>query len=155
MRSICVATFAVGLVFVAQPARAQDAAQTHDAATTAPATVPRPITLEVPRTSTPRRTLLLSMYAGNSVLQGYDAYSTLRGLRNGRTEANPVMRQVAKSSVALVVAKAGISAITISTAERLWRTNRRGHAIAVMALSDVLMTLVAAHNHSVLRHLPD
>lgn len=152
MRSIYAAAF-VSLILFAQPAYAQDAPQVPVPEAAAPVTVQRPLTLEVPRGSTPQRALLLSMYAGNGALQGYDAYSTLKALKSGGAEANPVMGFATKSSAGLILVKVGMSAVTIYTAERLWRNNHRGHAIAVMLLSNGLMAIVAAHNHSVLQQL--
>lgn len=152
MRTICAATF-ISLCFFAQPAHAQDTQQAPILAVVASATVPGAVTLDIPRSSTPQRALLLSMYVGNGALQGYDAYSTLKALRSGGAEANPVMGLATKSSTGLILIKAGMSAATIFTAERLWRTNHRGRAIAVMALSNGLMGIVAARNHSVLQQL--
>lgn len=152
MRSICAASF-VSLFLVVSPVHAQEALREPGSAAVAMATIPRPITIDAPRGTTPQRALLLSLYAGNSALQGYDAYSTLTALKSNGVESNPIMGRVTKSTVGLVFVKAGVSAATIYTAERLWRNNRRGHAIAVMLLSNGLMAVVAAHNHSVLGRL--
>ena len=153
MRYIAAAAF-ISVLLIAQPARAQEAPVTPGPESpVAQATESRAAVLEVPRTSTSQRTLLLSMYVGNSALQGYDAYSTWKALKSGGAEANPVMGSVTKSGVGLVLVKAGMSAVTIYTAERLWRTKHRGHANAVIAISNGLMAIVDMHNHSVLGRL--
>lgn len=153
MRYIGTVAF-ISVFLTAQPARAQEAPlPPGPESPVAQATEPRVVPLAVPRTSISQRALLLSMYVGNGALQGYDAYATLKALTSGGTEANPIMAPVTRSGVGFVMVKAGMSAVTIYTAERLWRTNHRGRAIAVIAISNGLMAIVDMHNHSVLRRL--
>ena len=100
----------------------------------------------------PRRPLMLpSLYAGSAFLQGYDAYSTLSALKNGGTEANPLMKSITKSPVAFIGLKAGVTMMSIMAAERMWKDNNRLGAVLTMAASNGFMAMVAAHNASVLR----
>ena len=102
----------------------------------------------------PHRPLLLpTLYAGTAVLQGYDAYSTLTALKSGATEANPLMKGITKSPIAFVALKAGMTAVSIMSAERMWKNDHRVAAVLVMVVSNGMMAAVAAHNASVLHRV--
>ena len=102
----------------------------------------------------PRRPLVLpSLYAGSAFLQGYDAYSTLAALKNGGTEANPLMKGITKSPVAFIGLKAGVTMMSIMAAERLWKDNNRLGAVLTMVASNGFMAAVAAHNAAVLQRV--
>jgi hypothetical protein len=104
------------------------------------------------RVSPPERGgLLPTLYVTLVGLQVYDGYSTSRGLKNGASESNPFMASIARHPGALWAAKGGASFVSIFMAERLWRQNRRGQAVAVMLLTNGLMTAVAASNRSIVR----
>ena len=130
--------------------------------TAAAATAVTPVALETVATTAPaaqtnwslarRPALLPVLYVGSAVLQAYDAYSTLSALKAGAVEANPLMKGAVTSPVALVGIKAGVSAASIIAAERMWHHNRLG-AIAMMAISNGMMAIVAAHNAQVLGRL--
>jgi hypothetical protein len=107
--------------------------------------LPRPI---VP---TYRGPVLPSLYAGLISLQVYDGYSTNRGLKNGASESNAVLGMVATHPAAVWAVKGGIASASILVAERLWRANHRGQAIALMAVSNGVMAAVAANNAAILR----
>jgi hypothetical protein len=98
-----------------------------------------------------RGTLLPVLYVGLAGLNVFDAVSTSVGLSRGGTEANPLMRGVAGTPVAMWAVKGGITAATIYTAERLWRNDRKAQAILVMVASNVMMATVAARNVRVLQ----
>lgn len=98
-----------------------------------------------------RPLFLPSMYISLAALQGYAVYSTLRALNQGAVEANPMMRGVVGNSAALFAVKGAVTFGSIYMAERLWRGHRRGAAIALMAVTNDMMAVVAAHNASVLR----
>jgi len=101
--------------------------------------------------STPRRPRgLPALYAGSALLQGYDAYSTLTVLKHGGVEANPVMRGVTTHPAAFIGLKAGVTAMSIMAAERMWKNNNRLGAVLTMAAMNSMMALVAAHNAHVL-----
>lgn len=101
--------------------------------------------------STPRRPRgLPALYAGSALLQAYDAYSTLTVLKHGGVEANPVMRGVTTHPAAFIGLKAGVTAMSIMAAERMWKNNNRLGAVLTMAAMNSMMALVAAHNAHVL-----
>lgn len=107
-----------------------------------------------PRPSTPRRPLVLpTLYAGSAFLQGYDAYSTLSALKNGGTEANPLMKGITKSPVAFIGLKAGVTMMSIMAAERMWKDDNRLGAVLTMVASNGFMAMVAAHNAGVLQRV--
>jgi len=97
----------------------------------------------------PRPPMLKGLYAASIGLQAFDGYSTFVGLRRGSVELNPAMQSATPTT--LVVAKATMTLTTIAIADQLWRQHHRGQAIAVMLISNGLMTAVAAKNASVLR----
>ena len=94
---------------------------------------------------------LMPMYAGFIALQGYDAYSTIKALNRGAVEANPLMRGVARSPLALISVKAALAAGMVFAAERLWRGKHRKAAVILMAVTGGLMAVVGANNARVLR----
>lgn len=107
-----------------------------------------------PRLAAPRRPLVLpTLYAGSAFLQGYDAYSTLAALKNGGTEANPLMKGITKSPVAFIGLKAGVTMMSIMAAERMWKDDNRLGAVLTMVASNGFMAVVAAHNAAVLQRV--
>ena len=107
-----------------------------------------------PRIAARRRPLALpSLYAGSVFLQSYDAYTTLSTLRNGGTEANPLMKGVTKSPVAFIGLKAGVTVMSIMAAERMWKDNNRVGAVLTMVATNGFMAAVAAHNTAVLHRV--
>ena len=93
---------------------------------------------------------LIGMYAGSGLLQAYDAYSTLAGVKANKVELNPLMSEMVKNPSVFIAAKSVMTFATIFAAERLWRQHHPGKAIALMAVSNGLMAAIAAHNASVL-----
>src|SRR5512146_3281363 len=73
-------------------AKAADAAATADHAATTPGD--DAAASRINWTPPARPMALPALYAGSAALQAFDAYSTLRALRLGATEANPVMTGV-------------------------------------------------------------
>jgi hypothetical protein len=84
-------------------------------------------------------------------LNAVDAYTTMKGLSRGATEANPLMKTLTQHPAAFLAVKGGVTAGSILVAERLWRKGRRAQAVAVMVVSNGVMAAVAARNVSVLR----
>jgi hypothetical protein len=99
----------------------------------------------------PRGGLLPALYVSLAGLNAVDAYTTMKGLSAGATEANPLMKAVVGNSTAFLAVKGGVTAGSILVAERLWKSNRRAQAIAVMVVTNGMMAAVAARNVSVLR----
>ena len=158
MRRILVGSL-VGLLLTASSASAADE---NGTATLAPAVASAATTLAqrpdlaasinfAPRMASDHRPLMLpSLYAGSALLQGYDAYSTLTALKNGGTEANPLMKSITKSPAAFIGLKAGMTVMSIMAAERMWKNDNRVGAVLTMVASNGLMAMVAMHNASVL-----
>jgi hypothetical protein len=91
------------------------------------------------------------MYGSLAALQGYDVYSTLRAVKQGGAEANPLMAGIVRRPAAFLAIKSAATVATICMAERLWRKHRRGSAVVLMVVTNGMMAVVAAHNASVLR----
>jgi hypothetical protein len=94
---------------------------------------------------------LIPLYGATIALQGYDAYSTITGIRAGRPELNPMMKPIAGNPALFVTIKAGLAAATIASAEQMWKKGARREAIVMMILSSSVMTWVDVHNAAVLR----
>jgi hypothetical protein len=99
-----------------------------------PAPVTRPLVLPV-------------LYVSFAGLQAFDGYSTSNGINHGAVESNPLLRAAVDHPAALWAVKGGAAVTSIWAAERLWRHNRRGEAIAVMVAANAVMAVVAANNY--------
>src|ERR1044071_1031432 len=99
------------------------------------------------------RATLISLAAASASLQAYDAYSTLSAVRRGAVEANPVMEAVTRRPVALVAVKAGVATSSILASTHLWKQHHRKAAVALLAITNGMMTAVAIHNASVLHSM--
>ena len=97
-----------------------------------------------------RPSILTALYGGSAALQAFDAYSTLKALKGGAVEANPLMKGVVGNPGVFIGIKATVSAASILAAEQMWRNHHRVAAIVMMAASNGFMAAVAAHNASVL-----
>lgn len=102
-------------------------------------------------TTTSRGVILPSLYVSLAALNAYDVMSTRKGLAAGAVEANPVMGSVVGNTSSMIAIKAIATASTIVAAEKLWKKGHKGQAIAVMVISNGLMSAVAMHNTSVIR----
>jgi hypothetical protein len=102
----------------------------------------------------PRPALLMPLYAGQIALQAYDGYSTIAGVRQGRSEANPLVGGLASQPAAFWAVKAASTATSIWLAEQLWPQHPR-RAVVLMIIADGVMTAVAARNTMILRSAPD
>lgn len=92
-----------------------------------------------------RPAALPALYVSFAALQMADFYTTTSGLKNGASEANPLMAPFGGNTGAMLALKAGTTVGTIYLAERLWRRNRVA-AIVVMAAVNGATAAVAAHN---------
>jgi len=97
-----------------------------------------------------QRRMLTALSVGLAGLEGYDAYSTLSVTGRGGVEANPLMRGVVSHPALFIGMKAGITGASIYAAEHLWREHHRGAAIALMAVANGVMAVVAVNNASAL-----
>jgi len=133
-----------GLVAASTPAFAQDDVRSDSKEEGAPR-----IQINIPQATRP--SALPAMYVSLAGLQAYDGYSTLRGVRTGATEANPLVGGLAGQPAAFWTVKALSTVTTIYFAEQLWRQHKRGQAIVTMVAANAVMGAVAAHNNAVLR----
>lgn len=97
------------------------------------------------------RPLMSILYGGYAALQAYDGYSTALALSRGAREGNPLMQGVVRDPTAFWALKASVTAGTIVAAERLWKNDRKGAALAVMIVSTSVVAVVAANNARMLR----
>jgi hypothetical protein len=159
-RSTIAAVIALMLIPSAVFAADDETSTTLTSAVAAAATtlVQRPgltssIRLAAPFEAPHRPSLLPGLYAGSAFFQGYDAYSTLSALKSGASEANPLMKGITKSPMAFIALKAGMTAMSIMSAERMWKDEHRVAAVVMMIASNGMMAAVAAHNASVLQRV--
>src|SRR5688572_22091569 len=92
------------------------------------------------------RGLLIPLYVSFASLQMLDAHSTMRAMRAGGVEQNPMMRGLADKPAALVALKAGVAATTIALTDRMRHRNKVG-AIVLMAALNSAYAVVVAHNY--------
>jgi hypothetical protein len=92
------------------------------------------------------RGVLVPLYVGFASLQMLDAHSTVRALRAGGVEQNPLLRGLADKPAALVALKAGVAVSTIALADKM-RTRSRVGAIVLMAALNSAYAVVVAHNY--------
>ena len=100
-----------------------------------------------------RPSILPALYAGSAVLQAYDAYSTLKALKLGAVEANPIAQGVVGNPALFIGVKAAVSAASIMAAEKMWKNHHRVAAIATMVATNSIMAMVAANNAKVIGQL--
>lgn len=93
------------------------------------------------------------MYVSLAALQGYDTYSTLRAVKQGAVETNPMMAGIVGNPAAFIAVKSGVTVASIYAAERLWKSGHRAEAIAMIAVTNGLMTAVAVNNANVMRRM--
>ena len=106
------------------------------------------IEITIPQATRP--SALPAMYVALAGLQAYDGYTTLRGVRAGATETNPLVGGLASQPAAFWTVKALSTVTSIYFAEKLWRQHKRGQAIMTMVVANAVMGAVAARNAPVL-----
>jgi len=97
-----------------------------------------------------KRGALVPLYVSFASLQMLDAHSTLRAVRAGGVEQNPLMRGLADKPAALVALKAGVAVGTIALAER-FRGRSRAGSIALMAALNSAYAILVSHNYRTVR----
>ena len=100
-----------------------------------------------------RPAMLPALYISYAALQAFDVHSTRQALARGAREVNPLLQGVVGNTSFLVAVKAAVAVGTIVAAERLWKTNNKAAAIAVMVASNGVAAIVAARNAHTLRQL--
>ncbi|HUE86838.1 MAG TPA: DUF5658 family protein [Vicinamibacterales bacterium] len=93
---------------------------------------------------------LMSLYVTAGALQVMDLYTTSRGLAAGAHETNPL---IAKGNAGTTIAlKATTTALGIVIAEKMWKKNKAG-AILTMLAANVVTAAVVANNYRVIGKL--
>ena len=90
----------------------------------------------------------IPLYVTFGALQVLDAHSTLRAVRAGGVEQNPILKGAANNPAALFAVKAGVGTATILLADKVRTRSRVGAFVLMAALNSVYATVVA-HNYSV------
>ena len=111
-----------------------------------------PLVRFTPRAATTRPGALPPLYITLAILQGVDGYSTNRGVARGAVEANGVMAPFVGNPARFWAVKVAITALPIIVAERMWKKNRAG-AIMTLVATNTVSAIVAAHNARVLGQL--
>jgi hypothetical protein len=101
----------------------------------------------------PLRALLLSLDLTTGVVQGYDGFLTLRVLKAGGVETNPLMKGVAGNQGAMLGIKVAAALATVVGAESLWKRDHRVGAVLASFAANSAMAMVAHHNAKVLARL--
>lgn len=106
-----------------------------------------------PRPRDPRRAVLSSLDLATGVVQGYDGFLTLRVVRAGGIETNPLVKPVVGSQGAMMAVKVAAAVSTVIGVESLWRRDHRVGAIVASVIANSAMAMVAHHNAKVLARL--
>lgn len=96
----------------------------------------------------PTSLALGTMYVSTAVLQGLDVHSTLRGLRDGAREANPVMKGLVDRPAVFIAMKAGVACGTIIAGRKMARKNKLA-ALVTLAGINALYGAVVHHNYEI------
>jgi hypothetical protein len=97
----------------------------------------------VPETKRPAA--LPALYATLGAMQAWDAYSTTVALKAGATESNPTAAPFVGNAGSMLGLKAATTAGTIFFAERMWKKNKLG-AIVMMVAINGATAAVSMHN---------
>lgn len=94
------------------------------------------------------RGVLLPLYLSFATLQVLDAHSTVRAVRAGGVEQNPLVGSLAGRPAGLFALKAGVAVSTIVLADKV-RVRSRAGAIILMAALNSVYGVVVARNYSI------
>lgn len=110
---------------------------------------PQPVVQVIPDRD-PRRAVLSSLHAVTGVVQTYDGMLTMRVLRAGGVEANPLMKPVTRSEGTMLGVKIAAAVATVIGTETLWHDNHRLAALVSSIVANSAMAMIARHNAHVL-----
>ena len=113
--------------------------------------IDRPLPRELRRD--PRRAVLSALHMATGVVQGYDGMLTLKVMRAGGIETNPLIKPVASNQGAMMAIKVGAALSTVIGTEQLWRNDHKLGAIVASIVANSAMAMVAHHNAKVLATL--
>ena len=109
----------------------------------APVEIVAPVAPPIETVELRRPGALLPLYVSFATLQALDLHSTMRGVGEGGTEANPTMKPLVGQPAAFVAAKVAATAATFYVSERLWRRSRVGAVVFMLAVNGAYAAIVA------------
>lgn len=92
-----------------------------------------------------RPAILPALYATLGAMQAWDVYSTRAAIQAGAREANPAAAAFAGSAGSMLGLKAATTASTIFFAERMWKKNKLGAVVMMVAINGATAA-VSMHN---------
>src|SRR5687768_18586228 len=92
-----------------------------------------------------RTAILPALYVTLGAMQALDVYSTRAALQAGAREANPTAAPFASNAASMFGMKAVTTAGTIFFAERMWKKNKVGAVIMLVAINSATAA-VSMHN---------
>ena len=92
-----------------------------------------------------RPAILPALYVALGAVQAWDVYSTRAALAAGAREANPTAAPFAQSAGSMLGLKAATTASTIFFAERMWKKNKVGAIVMLVAVNGATAA-VSMHN---------
>lgn len=95
--------------------------------------------------SATRPAALPALYATLGAMQAWDIYSTSAALKAGATEANPSAKPFVGNAGSMLGLKVATTASTIFFAERMWKKNKVG-AIVMMVAVNGATAAISMHN---------
>jgi len=99
-------------------------------------------------TPTERSVALSTLYVSFAALQALDVESTMRALRAGGREANPLAGSLVESPAMFAVMKAVTTAGVVLATERLRKHKPKTALLVMIGLNSAYAT-IAAHNYSI------
>lgn len=123
------------------------------AALTAPDDAPSVVVVRTVPDRDPRRAVLSSLHAVTGVVQTYDGMLTMRVLKAGGKETNPLMKPVVGNEGVMMGVKVAAAVATVIGTETLWHDNHRIAAIVASVVANSGMAMIARHNARVLARL--
>ena len=92
-----------------------------------------------------RPAILPALYVALGAVQAWDVYSTRAALAVGAREANPSAAAFTQSAGSMLGLKAATTVSTIFFAERMWRKNKVGAVVMLVAINSATAA-VSMHN---------
>ena len=92
-----------------------------------------------------RPAILPALYVTLGAMQVWDVYSTRAAIEAGAREANPTAAAFSRNAGALLGLKAATTASTILFAERMWKKNKVGAVVMLVAINGATAA-VSMHN---------
>lgn len=88
------------------------------------------------------RSMMTSLYATTAAMQMMDVHSTLKSMKVGAIEANPLMSGLVKNRAAFLTTKAAMAAATIYAAHKMAKNNKLGAALTLVAINSAYAMIV-------------